>query len=93
VQQAAIAAIGEIKDVSAVDQILRFAQSEDWLVRQRLAEALGNLPVPKSISALKYLQKDSHSHVSESARISLQRLAEAGVVEAGVEADTATESL
>ena len=77
-QQAAIAALGEIKDVTAVDEILRFAQAEDWLVRQRLAEALGNLPSPKSVSALKYLEKDSHYHVSESAKISLKRLEEAG---------------
>ncbi len=78
IQQAAIAALGEIKDINAVDRILRFAQSEDWLVRQRLAEALGNLPTPKSVSALKYLEKDSHDNVAEAARISLKRLEEAG---------------
>jgi HEAT repeat protein len=72
--QAAIAALGEIKAIDAVDHILRFAQSEDWLVRQRLAEALGNLPTPKSLSALKYLAKDSHPQVAEAARISLERL-------------------
>jgi len=81
VQQAAIAALGEIKAIDAVDHILRFAQSQDWLVRQRLAEALGHLPSPKSVSALKYMEKDSHSHVSESARISLQRLEEAAKLE------------
>ena len=77
IQQAAIAALGEIKDIESVDKILRFAQSDDWLVRQRLAEALGNLPSDKSISALKYLEKDSHNHVSESARISLSKLEQA----------------
>jgi len=76
-QQAAIAALGEIGAVDAVDAILRFAQSPDWLVRQRLAEALGQLPSPKSLSALKYLQKDSHPHVAQAAEISLQRLASA----------------
>ncbi|UBF29100.1 HEAT repeat domain-containing protein [Kovacikia minuta CCNUW1] len=75
-QQAAIAALGEIKALDAVDHILRFAQSEDWLVRQRLAEALGQLPTPKSLSALKYLERDSHPQVAEAARISLQRLEE-----------------
>lgn len=75
-QQAAIAAIGEIGDLTALDQILAFAQSEDWLVRQRLAEALGNLPSPKGESALRYLEKDAHFQVAEAARISLQRLAE-----------------
>jgi len=53
-QQAAIAALGEIKDIESIDHILRFAQSDDWLVRQRLAESLGCLPSPKSISALKW---------------------------------------
>ena len=76
-QQAAIAALGEIKATDAVDEILRFAQSDDWLVRQRLAEALGNLQSDKSISALKFLEKDSHPQVSESAAISLKRLEEA----------------
>lgn len=76
-QQAAIAAIGEIKDLTAVDQILRFAQSDDWLIRQRLAEALGQLPSDKSISALKYLEKDSHSHVATAATIALKRLEKA----------------
>lgn len=73
-QQAAISALGEIKALGAIEKVLRFAQSEDWLVRQRLAETLGNLPSPKSISALKFLQKDSHSQVAEAAAISLDRL-------------------
>ncbi|MEM9807551.1 MAG: HEAT repeat domain-containing protein, partial [Cyanobacteria bacterium P01_D01_bin.56] len=73
-QQAAIAACGEIGDVSALDDILAFAQSDDWLVRQRLAEALGNMPTDKSISALRYMAKDNHSQVSEAAQISLDRL-------------------
>ncbi|MDJ0504321.1 MAG: HEAT repeat domain-containing protein, partial [Nostocales cyanobacterium LE14-WE12] len=64
------------RDVNSVTHILRFAQAEDWLTRQRLAEALGNLPTPKSVSALKYLEKDSHKNVAEAARISLQRLEE-----------------
>jgi len=74
IQQAAIAALGELRDLNAVDAILRFAQAEDWLIRQRLAEALGNLPTVKSVSALKYLQKDSHPHVSASATFALKQL-------------------
>ncbi|BAY16373.1 PBS lyase HEAT-like repeat protein [Nostoc sp. HK-01] len=77
-QEAAISALGEIGDLAAVDNILKFAQSDDWLVRQRLVEALGNLPTPKSISALKYLEKDSHPNVSEAARICLKRIEEKG---------------
>lgn len=74
IQQAAIAAVGEIGDIEAVDDILTFAQAEDWLIRQRLAEALGNLPTPKTQSALRFLEKDPHFQVAEAARISLQRL-------------------
>lgn len=79
-QQAAISALGEIKDLESIDHILRFAQSNDWLIRQRLAEALSNLPSPKSISALKYLEKDSHPHVAEAATIALKRLEEVSTV-------------
>ncbi len=75
IQQAAIAAIGEIRAVDAVDAILRFAQSEDWLTRQRLAESLGHLPSPKSLAALRYLAKDSHPQVMAAANFSLERLA------------------
>ncbi|NJL45369.1 MAG: HEAT repeat domain-containing protein [Leptolyngbyaceae cyanobacterium SM2_3_12] len=73
-QQAAIAAVGEIGDLDAVDEILKFAQSPDWLVRQRLAESLGHLPTPKTEPALRYLEKDAHFQVAEAARISLTRL-------------------
>lgn len=76
IQQAAIAALGEIREISAVEAMLRFVQADDWLVRQRLAEALGYLPCEKSVSALKYMEKDSHSHVAEAARISLERIAQ-----------------
>lgn len=74
IQQAAIAAIGEVGDIDGVDDILNFAQAEDWLVRQRLAEALANLPTPKTEPALRFLAKDPHPQVAEAARISLQRL-------------------
>ncbi len=74
IQQAAISALGEIKAIDSVERILRFAQSPDWLIRQRLAEALGNLDTEKSRSALKYLSKDPHEQVSAAALISLERL-------------------
>ncbi|MEY2977658.1 MAG: HEAT repeat domain-containing protein [Prochlorotrichaceae cyanobacterium] len=73
-QQAAIAALGEIGAVEAVEKILRFANAEDWLVRQRLADALGNLPSPKTRSALEYLSKDSEPQVATAAKISLEKL-------------------
>jgi HEAT repeat protein len=73
IQQAAISALGEIKAIESVENILRFAQSPDWLIRQRLAESLGNLDTEKSRSALKYLSKDPHEQVSAAALISLER--------------------
>jgi HEAT repeat protein len=75
-QQAAIAALGEVGAVEAVERLLHFAQSPDWLVRQRLAEALGNLPAEKTQAALEYLEKDSHPNVAAAATISLKRLAD-----------------
>lgn len=75
-QQAAIAALGEIKAIEAIDPMLRFVGAEDWLVRQRLAEALANLKSDRSISALKFLAKDSHPQVKEAAIFALQRLEE-----------------
>jgi len=73
-QQAAIAALGEIGCSDALDEILAFVQAEDWLVRQRLAEALGCLPSERSLAALKFMNKDSHPQVSAAAKISLARL-------------------
>lgn len=74
IQQAAIAAIGEVGDMDGLEAILAFAQHEDWLVRQRLAEALSRLPADKSVSALRFLAKDNHPQVSAAAHISLERL-------------------
>lgn len=75
-QQAAIAALGEIGALDSIGDILQFVGSNDWVIRQNLAEALGNLPVEKSISALRYLAKDAHPQVAEAAELSLQRLAQ-----------------
>ncbi len=72
--QAAIAALGEIGAMDTIDQLLDFASSEDWLIRQRLAEALGNLPCAQSRSALRYLAKDSHPQVAAAAEYAIQRL-------------------
>ncbi|MEB3212640.1 MAG: HEAT repeat domain-containing protein [Leptolyngbyaceae bacterium] len=79
IQQAAIAALGEIGAVDAVDRVLEFAQAEDWLLRQRLAEALGRMPTKKSLSALRYMEKDKHPTVSAAATYSIQQLAQEGI--------------
>ncbi|NCO75368.1 MAG: HEAT repeat domain-containing protein [Cyanobacteria bacterium] len=73
-QQAAISALGEVKAEDCIEEILVFAQSQDWLIRQRLAESLGNFNTEKSISALKFLLKDSNPQVSEAAAHSLEKV-------------------
>jgi HEAT repeat protein len=74
IQMAAIAALGEIGDVQSIDLLLNFVSSEDWLIRQRLAHALGNLPTSKSIAALRYLQRDVQPHVAQAAIFALEQL-------------------
>lgn len=74
IQQAAIAALGEIGAVHALPQILSFAQSEDWLVRQRLAEALGRLPSSQTLAALRHLCRDTSAQVVTAAVYSLANL-------------------
>ena len=74
VQQAAIAALGEVGAIEAIEKMLTFVKSDDWLVRQRLAESLGKLPTDKSRSALRYLAKDGHPQVVDAANHGLQQL-------------------
>lgn len=76
IQQAAIAALGEIGAVDALDSLLCFARSDDWLMRKCLATTLGNLPSPKSMSALNYLAKDDHPQVSATAAAVLEQIHE-----------------
>jgi HEAT repeat protein len=76
-QEAAIMALGEIGAVEAIDQLLPFAHSADWMLRKRLAEALGNLPHPQSQIILNKLKTDSNPQVAEAARQSLQDLEKA----------------
>lgn len=73
-KMAAISALGEIQDMESIDRLLQFVDSEDWLIRQRLAEALGNLVSLKTEAALRYLQRDEHPQVMQAAVFSLQRL-------------------
>eukprot|EP00741_Cyanophora_paradoxa_P005231 tig00000865_g5071.t1 len=75
-QQSLISALGEIGSVDAVDAILRFAGSGDFMVRVRVAEALGLLPTEQSLSALKYLEKDSNDYVYGAAAAALKKVTE-----------------
>ena len=75
-QEAAIMALGEIGAVEAIDRLLPFVQSKDWMSRKHLAEALGNLPSDRSQTALSVLAQDINPQVAEAARLAAQRLAE-----------------
>ena len=75
-QEAAVMAIGEIGAVDQVEQILTFVSSDDWMMRKRVAEALGNLPSEQSHSALNYLSQDANPQVADAATLALKQLAE-----------------
>lgn len=73
-QEAAVMALGEIGAVEQVHQILAFVSSSDWMMRKRVADALGNLPCPQSQAALRYLSTDVNPQVAEAAAVALERL-------------------
>jgi HEAT repeat protein len=73
-QEAAIMALGEIGAVSAIPALLPFIDAEDWLIRKRVAEALGNLPSDRSLVTLTTLSQDPHPEVAAAAQRSLQHL-------------------
>ena len=75
VQEAAIMALGEIGSVDQVEQVLRFVPSPDWMIRKRVAEALGNMPTEQSQSALKYLSQDDNPQVAAAAKLAGEQLA------------------
>lgn len=77
-QEAAIMALGEIGSLEQVNRILAFVASEDWMLRKRVADALGNLPCPQSQSALRYLSTDAHPQVAAAAAVALERLSGVG---------------
>ena len=77
-QEAAIMALGEIGAMEQIHRILAFVPSEDWMIRKRVADALGNLPCSQSQSALRYLSTDSHSQVVAAASLALERLGRGG---------------
>ncbi|MEO1094619.1 MAG: HEAT repeat domain-containing protein [Cyanobacteria bacterium J06638_28] len=75
-QEAAIMALGEIGAVDQVERLLNFVTAKDWMIRKRVAEALGNMPCPQSRSALQYLGRDPDTQVAAAAQLALTQLAE-----------------
>jgi HEAT repeat protein len=73
-QEAAIMALGEIGAVDALEHLLPFVTASDWMLRKRLAEALANLPDPRSTVALMTLAQDANTQVAAAATLGLEQL-------------------
>jgi HEAT repeat protein len=71
VQGAAIGSLGELKNPAAVALIRPFATHEDWQIRYRVAQALGNLGGTEAKIILETLKHDSAEPVAEMATLSL----------------------
>lgn len=67
VRKNAIEALGEIKDVRAVDTLIISLKDEDHDIRKNAAEALGKIRDVRAINALVTLLKDRKSSVQQSA--------------------------
>ena len=67
----AIGALGELQDNKAVPLLLPFAENEDWQVRHRLVQALGQFDTAAARTALETLTQDSTELVAEAAKAQL----------------------
>ena len=69
VSVSAIGALGELKDERAIPLLLPYADSSDWQVRHRTAQALGNFPShAEATQRLEQLAQDDSEIVAETAR-------------------------
>lgn len=74
VQGAAIGSFGELRNPDAVPLIQPFATNEDWQIRYRVAQALGNLGGTEAKALATQLSKDPVEQVAEMARLSLAQI-------------------
>lgn len=70
-QQAALGALGELRQEQAVPLLLPFVNHADWMMRQKTAIALSQIRSLKSIEALRYLAKDPVAAVADTAEAGL----------------------
>lgn len=65
----AIGALGELKDERALPLLLPYADSDDWQIRHRVAQALGQFGhQPEAAQALQKLAQDESTIVAETAQ-------------------------
>jgi len=76
IRTSAIGALGELGDRRAITPVAGLAQDDDWQVRHRVAQALGNLGSddPGAIATLDRLSQDKSEQVAQAAQASLAAL-------------------
>jgi HEAT repeat protein len=74
VQGAAIGSLGELKNPKAVPLIQPFAANEDWQIRYRVAQALGNLGGAEARVLAEHLSHDAVEQVAEMARLAIAQI-------------------
>ncbi len=67
-QTVAIGAMGELGDPRAVEELIPFADNDDWQVRYRLVQALAKLGGDLAYSTLEKLTQDSSEQVASEAK-------------------------
>jgi hypothetical protein len=73
-REAAVYALGELKDPRAVEPLIEALKDKDWSVRKRAVEALGKLKDPRAVEPLIEALKDEVWNVRRSAADALQEI-------------------
>jgi HEAT repeat protein len=68
---AAIGSLGELGDARAVPLLIPHADTSDWQIRYRVAQALGQFKTPEARSTLEKLANDEVEQVAELAKAAL----------------------
>jgi HEAT repeat protein len=74
VQGAAIGSLGELKNPDAVPLLRPFATHEDWQIRYRVAQAVGNLGGEEAKALAEELSKDGMGQVAEMAVLAIAQM-------------------
>jgi HEAT repeat protein len=74
VQGAAIGSLGELKNPEAVPLLRPFATHEDWQMRYRVAQALGNLGGAEAKVMAEALSRDAVGQVAEMAELAMAQI-------------------
>ncbi|MBW4698432.1 MAG: HEAT repeat domain-containing protein [Aphanocapsa lilacina HA4352-LM1] len=76
IRTVAAGALGQLGDRRAVGELVAYIDDEDWQLRFRIAQALGELGGEEARSALQVLTHDPSDAVSSTARSALEQLAQ-----------------